>query len=139
VIILDTNVVSELMKAQPDRSVMRWFARQPALAIFMTSISRAEILYGIELLPAGRRRDALQKAANAAIDESFAGRILSFTSDAAPSYAAIAASRRAVGQPIMILDAQIAAITRKYGGTLATRNVADFEGCGIDIVNPWDA
>jgi len=139
VIILDTNVVSELMKPQPDRKVIRWFTRQPALTVFMTSVSQAEILYGIELLPAGRRRDALEEAANAAIGESFAGRILSFTSDAAPPYAVIAGSRKAAGMPITHPDAQIAAIARKYGATLATRNVADFEDCGIDLVNPWDA
>jgi hypothetical protein len=139
VIILDTNVVSELMKPEPDGRVLGWLARQPALTVFMTSISQAEILYGIELLPRGKRRDVLEEEANAAIGESFAGRILSFTADAAPPYAAIAASRRTAGQPIAQLDAQIAAITHKYGGTLATRNVADFEGCGIEVINPWEA
>ena len=138
-IVLDTNVVSELMKPAPAASVVRWAAAQPASGLYTTSITQAEILHGVMLLPPGRRRKAFESAAEAMFREDFAGRILPFGSDAAGSYASIAADRRRAGRPISHFDAQIAAIARFTGAMIATRNVADFDGCGVKVINPWTA
>ncbi len=137
-IVLDTNVVSELMKAAPAGSVLAWSATQPASSLYTTSITQAEILHGIALLPAGKRRNALEAASEAMFREDFAGRILAFGSDAARPYARIAAERRRAGRPISQFDAQIAAIARATGAAIATRNVADYAGCEVKIINPWD-
>jgi predicted nucleic acid-binding protein len=136
-ILLDTNVLSELMKSAPDEIVTRWMAAQPAASLYTTSITQAEILHGVMLLPAGKRRAAIEAAATAMFEQDFAGRILAFGSDAALPYAHIAAERRRSGRPISQFDAQIAAISRVTGATLATRNVADFAGCGVKVVDPW--
>ena len=138
-IVLDTNVVSELMKPAPDESVVRWAAGEPATSLYTTSIALAEILHGILLLPAGRRRAGLEAAAEAMFSEDFAGRVLTFGADAARPYARIAADRRRAGRLIAHFDAQIAAIARSAGAAVATRNVADYEGCGVKVLNPWEA
>lgn len=137
-IVLDTNVISELMKSAPAPSVLAWIDRAPALTLFIAAITKAEILYGIALLPEGKRRDSLSFAAHAAFGY-FQDRILPFDSDAAEAFAILAASRRQSGRPITQPDAQIAAIARSRGATLATRNVPDFEECGVEVVNPWDS
>jgi predicted nucleic acid-binding protein len=136
-IVLDTNVISELMKPAPAGSVAEWIAAQPAASLFTTSITQAEILHGIMLLPAGRRRAAVEAAAEEMFKDEFGGRILPFGSDAAEPYARLAADRRRVGRPISQFDAQIAAIARSTGAALATRNVTDFEGCGVKLIDPW--
>lgn len=136
-IVFDTNVLSELMRPAPDPRVTRWVERQPAAACYITSITQAEILHGIARLPKGRRRLALETAARAMFAEDFAARVLPFGSDAAVAYAAVAVARERAGHPISQFDAQIAAIVRTHGAQLATRNVTDFEGCGISVVNPW--
>jgi len=138
-IIIDTNVVSELMRAKPDPAVLAWFAGHAADTLFLTAVSEAELRIGAAVLPAGQRRDRLVGAINAMIDQDFAGRILPFDSPAAHCYAEIAAARRGGGKPIMDADCQIAAIARACGAAIATRNVKDFEGCGIDVINPWNA
>jgi predicted nucleic acid-binding protein len=138
-IVLDTNVVSELMKEAPDETVRAWVAGQPATSLYTTSITQAEILHGIALLPAGKRRNALEAAAEAMFKDDFGGRVLPFGSDAAQSYARISAQRRRGGRPISQFDAQIAAIARSAGAALATRNTTDYEGCGVRLVNPWSA
>lgn len=138
-ILLDTNVVSELMRPAPSARVVAWVSRQPGGSLYTTSVTQAEILYGVRLLPAGRRRRALETAVQALFREDFASRVLAFDGGAAPSYAQIAADRRRSGRPISQLDAQIAAIARAAGATLATRNTGDFEGCGVSLVNPWRA
>ena len=138
-IIIDTNVVSELMRASPDPAVLAWFADHGADTLFLTAVSEAELRTGAAILPAGQRRDRLVGAIDAMIDQDFAGRILPFDSPAARCYAEIAAARRTAGKPIMDADCQIAAIARACGSVIATRNVKDFEGCGIDIINPWKA
>ena len=135
--ILDTNVVSEPMLALPSAVVQTWWSQQQPGTLFITAVTVAEVLYGIELLPHGKRRAALLAGAELMFGKVLAGRILPFDEDAARAFAAIAASRRAQGRPITDLDAQIAAIARSRGATLATRNTADFEGCGIRLVNPW--
>jgi hypothetical protein len=139
VIVLDTNIVSELMKPAPAERVVSWLAAQPATSLYTTSITQAEILHGIMLLPSGRRRSAVEAAAEAMFKEDFGGRILSFGSDAAPLYARIAAERRRAGRPISHFDAQIAAIARSAGADIATRNVTDYDACGVNVINPWDA
>lgn len=136
-IILDTNVLSEAVRPQPSRAVLRWLSAQPVAQLFTTTISEGEILFGLALLPKGRRRDALQQAARQMFAEDFANRVLPFDSAAAQEFAAVAAERRQQGRPIATLDVQIAAIARSNGARLATRNVADFAGCGIEIVDPW--
>ena len=138
-IILDTNVVSELMKAAPAESVVGWIAAQAATSLYTTSITQAEILHGIALLPSGKRRDALEAAAEAMFKEDFGGRVLPFGSDAAHEYARIGAGRRRAGHPISHFGAQIAAIARSAGAAIATRNVADYDGCGVKVLNPWEA
>lgn len=136
-IVLDTNVISELMRAEPDGAVLEWFAGQPMAALFTTTVSEAEIYYGLALLPEGKRREALQSAARAMFEEDFAGRILAFDTDAAHAYADIASARRLGGQPISQFDAQIAGVARSRGAQLATRNLRDFVDCGISLVDPW--
>lgn len=138
-IVLDTNVLSELMKPSPSPEVLHWFATQSPDSIFTTAITQAEILFGIELLPKGKRRDALHAAAMAMFDQDFAGRVLPFDSAAATAYSRIAASRQKAGRPISHFDAQIAAIALCHGAALTTRNTADFEKCGLRLVNPWAA
>ena len=136
-IVLDTNVLSELMKAAPAPSVVEWVSSQPASRLFITAITQGEILYGIGLLPEGKRRNCIAIVATAMFAEDFNDRILAFNADAAPAYADIAVGRRSRGRPISQFDAQIAAIARSSGAAVATRNVADFEGCGVDLINPW--
>ena len=136
-IVLDTNVISELMKLAPAETVARWIADQPASTLYTTSITQAEILHGVMLLPSGKRRGALEAAANAMFDEDFDGRVLPFGSEAARTYAQISAQRRRSGRPISHFDAQIAAIARSARSPVATRNVVDYEGCGIKVLNPW--
>lgn len=127
------------MRPAPSAVVLRWLANQPASGLFTTTITQAEILYGLELLPKGKRRLALQSAARSMFEEDFANRILPFDSDAARIFPELAVSRRALGRPIAQWDAQIAAIARSHGSVLATRNTADFAHCGIAVLNPWIA
>jgi predicted nucleic acid-binding protein len=136
-IVLDTNVLSELMRPKPDDGVIVWIKGHSASRLFTTSVTQAEIFHGILLLAPGRRRTALQEAAEAMFAEDLGGRVLPFGSDAALPYARIAAARRRAGRPISHFDAQIAAISVVHGAVLATRNVLDFEGCGVDLVDPW--
>lgn len=136
-IVLDTNVLSEVMRPQPNSRVVTWLAAQPARSLFTTAITKSEILYGIALLPKGKRRYALHQAATGIFDEDLAGRILAFDNDAADAYAGIAAMRNQSGQAISQFDAMIAAIASSRGAQVATRNTKDFKACGITLVNPW--
>lgn len=138
-ILLDTNVLSELMRRAPAEPVVKWVAGQPAPNLYTTSITQAEILHGIHLLPAGKRRTSLEGAAEEMFREEFGDRILPFGTDAAEPYARIAAERRRAGRPISHFDAQIAAIARCNRAAIATRNAADFDLCGVKVVNPWEA
>lgn len=137
-IILDTNVLSELMRLAADRRVLAWVSAQAAASLFTTALSEAEIRYGVAVLPAGRRRKALDEAV-AGLFADFGDRVLPFDSAAAQAYAAIAADRRKAGRPISFADAQSAAIARALGARLATRNTPDFDGCGIHVIDPWKA
>ena len=136
-IVLDTNVLSELMRPRPAPWVVSWVDRQPAKRLFTTTVTRAEILYGLALLDPGPRRDRLTEAAREIFAVELAGRVLPFDSDASDSYAEIASARRRAGRPISAFDAQIAAIARSRGAALATRNLGDFEECGIELIDPW--
>lgn len=136
-IVLDTNVISEMMRPDPSPTVENWLAGQPAAGMFISAITEAELRYGLALLPAGQRRRRLLAQAEAMLAEDFAGRILPFDSAAAEAYAPIAAARRLAGRPISQADAQIAAIAASRGAAIATRNVSDFAECGIPVVDPW--
>lgn len=135
-IILDTNVLSESVRPHPNPDVLRWLASKPASSIFTTAIAQAEILFGLEIMPQGKRRSEVVAAVTAILDVEFAGRILPFDNDAARAFAEISASRRVAGRRMSEFDAQIAAIARSLGAALATRNIADFEGCWLEVVNP---
>ena len=137
--LLDTNVVSELMKAAPNAGVLEWIDGLPRAELFVASITQAELLYGVALLSPGRRRDGIARAVNAVFADLFRERVWPFDSTAASAYAEIGANRRRAGRPISAFDAAIAAIARSRGAPLATRNLADFEGCGVDVIDPWKA
>lgn len=137
-IILDTNVVSELMRPSPEPRVLRWFASQSAEDLHVTAVTMAEILYGIELISTSRRRDVVRAGAEKMFGGVFADHILTYEDRAARAFSQIASSRRRQGKPMAEFDAQIAAIARVHGATLATRNPFVFEGCGVRLVNPWE-
>jgi predicted nucleic acid-binding protein len=137
VIVLDTNVISELMRAKPDPAVLAWVAAQPRATLYTTSINQTEILYGIAMLPAGRRRTALAAAAEAMFAEDLAGRVLSYDGAAAARYAEIVVARRRVGNPIEAFDALIAATALTAGASIATRDTGGFDGCGLTLIDPW--
>lgn len=136
-VVLDTNVVSELMRPSPNPAIESWIADRPAASLFFSAVGEAELRFGLAIMPAGRRRDAFASEIEAMLSEDFADRILPFDSEAARAYAVIAASRRVAGRPIAEADCQIAAIARSRGMALATRNVRDFEDTGIHILDPW--
>jgi toxin FitB len=136
-IVLDTNVLSEAITPNPCTGVASLLAHQPRSSLFTTAVTKAELLYGVELLPQGRRRFALHAAIMRILTELLSDRILPFDSDAAEAFSRIAASRRAMGRPISEADAQIASIVHSRSAALATRNTADFEHCGIKVLNPW--
>jgi predicted nucleic acid-binding protein len=138
VIVLDTNVLSELMRGVSGSIVERWVDRQAMSSLYVTSITQAEILQGVECLPRGKRRDALEAKAVVLFEGLFAGRVLAFGSDAAKSYAVIFAERRRLGRPLAGFDGLIAAIARVQGAAVATRNVDDFAHCEVELIDPWN-
>jgi hypothetical protein len=135
--VFDTNVVSELMKSSRSPAVIAWISSLAADDVFTTTVTVAEILYGIEILPEGKRREQLLRQAEGTFVEDFGDRVLPFDEPAAREYGKIASERRRVGRPIPFADAQIAAIARVHDAVLATRNTGDFEGCGLNLINPW--
>ena len=138
-ILLDTNVLSELMRPKPAVEVMDWFERQQGTSFFVSAITRAEILLGIALLPAGRRRDSLAVVAEQMFDEDFSGHSLAFDGNCASEYALLVAWRTCCGHAISTEDGQIAAIALRHDLPLATRNIKDFKGIeGLTVLNPWD-
>jgi toxin FitB len=136
VIVVDTNVISELMHGGPHPAVLAWVAAQPRALIYTTFINQAETLYGIGALPEGRRRSALAAAAEAMFGEDFAGRILPFEAAAAARYPSVVLARRQAGTPIEKFDALIAATALAAGASIATRDTGGFTGCGLTVINP---
>lgn len=138
-IVLDTNVISELMRAAPDPLVVAWVAAQPRSELYTTRINHAEILAGIAGMPAGRRRTNLSDLAEAIFEIDFAGRILPFGRAATARYAEIVVPRRAAGRATDGNDALIAAIALGASAVVATRDIGGFDACGLELINPWDA
>lgn len=135
-IVVDTNVVSELMKAEPNESVRRWILTHAGSELYTSAITLAEILYGIERLPTGRRKELLRSTATDVFGE-LAGQVLPFDANAAMHYSQVVDTCDRLGYPINGFDAQIAAICRSNDYALATRNTKDFEHTGVDLVDPW--
>ena len=136
--LLDTNVVSAVMAPVPASSVLRWLDRQEAASLFLSTITIAEIGYGIRVLPQGRRRKLLTERFAEFIARGFEHRVLAFDAAAAHEYAEIMGHRKELGRPMSVPDGQIAAIARAHRFSVATRNVRDFEECGLQIFNPFD-
>lgn len=136
-LILDTNVISELMRPAPEAPVVEWIARHPGGSLFTTTITEAELRYGLSLLPAGARRKRLIAAFESMMAEDFDGRVLPFDRTAARIYADIMAGRRQLGRPMTQFDAQIASIARSRDSCIVTGNERDFFDCGIEVFNPW--
>ena len=137
-IILDTNVLSEMMRREPEARVVEWFRQLPAASIYTTTITRAEMLFGVGLLPEGKRKAALVVAVEALFTLDLGGRVLPFDLAASDCFAPVACRSRAKGVAMSDGDARIAAIAVSRDARLATRNVADFAACGVALVNPWD-
>ena len=135
--ILDTNVVSELMRERPQDEVLAWIDRQLTDNLYVTAVTEAKVRTGIAILPEGERRERLATAANRVFGSFFAERVLPFDSEAAQAYAVIAAERRAAGHPVSQPDCEIAAIARCRGMSVATRDIDGFDGSGVRMVNPW--
>ena len=138
-ILVDTNVLSSMMRAEVEPAVERWFDAQPPESVWTTTITIFEIHFGLALLTPGRRRDRLHNAFDRAIDEILGGRVLPFDRTGAETAAAIAARQRQIGRPVEIRDVQIAGIAAARKATLATRNTRHFENLGIVLVDPWHA
>jgi len=126
-----------MMRPTPQAAVERWLADQASASVFICAITEAELRYGLALLPDGKRRATLTDVMEDMLTEDFRDRILPFDAAAAIAFAQIAADRRRVGRPISQADAQIAAVARSRGAVLASRNIPDFEGCGLELINPW--
>ena len=138
-IVIDTNVISEVLKARPDESVVKWLRNERIDDVYVTSITKAELLYGLALLSSGRQKETLASAIERFFNERVTTPVLAFSDEDALHYARISVHRRKMGRPIRELDCQIAAITKSRGFAVATRNVRDFEHCGIEVLNPWEA
>lgn len=136
-ILLDTDVVSALMKAAPPASVVDWLDGQPTDVLYLSTVTIAEVQFGLEILPEGRRRRGLEDRFERFVAGGFAYRILSFDEKAARRYGELRARRQRSGRPMSVLDGQIAAIARANRFAVATGNVRDFEECGLEIVNPF--
>lgn len=136
-VVLDTNVISELFRPEPDPTVMAWVGRLPGADLFTTAVTRGELLFGVYCMPDGRRKADLLQKLTRMFEEKLVGHVLAYDDDAADAHAEIAASRRARGRRVELADAMIAGIARSRDATLATRNVRDFEDCGIALVDPW--
>lgn len=136
-ILLDTNVVSELMRPRPEPAVLDWVASVPRRDLYISAIVAAELLFGVASLPAGKKQNTLKILVEQTILEDFRGQILAFDLAAARCYAEILQMRRRIGQPVKEMDAMIAATAAVHSATIVTRNVRDFEHCGVALFNPW--
>ena len=136
-VVLDTNVLSELMRPAPDPVIASWVAGRATSSLHLTAVSEAELRFGVAIMPPGKRRSGLAEGLERMLRTGFADRVLPFDSAAACAYAEIAAARRAMGRPIPEADCQIAAIARSRDMVVATRNVRDFADAGIEVIDPW--
>ncbi|CAN7258373.1 type II toxin-antitoxin system VapC family toxin [Pararhizobium sp. LjRoot255] len=136
-IVLDTNVISELQGRRYSELILRWLDRYDSEVVFLTAIAMAEIHFGVALLEPGARRESLRQTFDR-IEEEFSGRILSFTQNVAASYGMLSAQRQKEGRPMETKDAMIAAICLSHDATLATRNTKDFEGLDLKLINPFE-
>lgn len=136
-IVLDTNVISELFRPLPDPKVMAWVGQLSGDELFTTAVTRGELLFGLYCMPDGRRRSDLLQKLTLLFEQKLADHVLPYDGAAADVHAKIAATRRAQGRPVAMPDAMIAGIAHSRGAAVATRNVRDFEGCGITLVDPW--
>jgi predicted nucleic acid-binding protein len=127
------------MRAEPHPAVFAWAAAQPLPSLYTTSLSRGEVLAGIAIMPEGRRRAALSETAEIMFGDEFRGRILPYSEQAATAYAEIYATRRQIGRPIETADLIVAATARAHGAAVVTRDTGGFEGCGLSLINPWEA
>ena len=139
IVLLDTNVVSELIRKSPDSAVEAWVAGHPLEDLFFSAVGEAELRYGAAILPAGRRRESLVSDIEQMLSDAFDDRVLPFDSGAARAYADIAAMRRSAGRPVAPADCQIAAIACSRKMAVVTRNVQDFEDIDIEVIDPWTA
>lgn len=137
-IVLDTNVISEVIRHTPAPEVISWLDSVATAEVMTTAITAAELLYGVARLPQGRRKLQFAAAVQGVLDEDFPGRVLSFDEHAAGHYAEVVAARDRLGRPMGVADAQIAAICHSVNAVLATRNIADFEETGLDLIDPWN-
>jgi predicted nucleic acid-binding protein len=135
--VLDTNILSAMMRLQVEPQVATWIAAQPANLLFTTSLSQAEILSGLAIMDEGRRRFDLEAAAREMFLEDFDGRVLPFDTRAATAYADIFAARRRAGRPATTIDLMIASVARSHDASVVTRDTGGFEGCGLALINPW--
>ena len=138
-IILDTNVLSALMRTEPDRAVLSWLNRQPAESIWLTSVTIFEVKFGIELIAPGRRREQLASAFARMLREDFQDRVLPFDQSAAEEAATLAAQRQRSGTPVDFRDTEIAGIVLARRAILATRNLRHFQDVGVSLIDPWTA
>ena len=138
-ILLDTNVASELIRPLPASQVIGWLSRQASDDLFLSVISEAELRVGVLLMPPGQKRDKIAAAIEILLGTYFAGRVLDFNRTAARHYAEILTTRRSMGRPVSHQDAQIAAIAKANGIPLATRNTRDFDHVGVQVIDPWQS
>jgi len=137
-IVVDTNVISEVMRPQPTPAVLNWLNAQDGNRLFITSVTLAEIGYGLRILPEGQRRWQLQSRFKQFIAQAFEERVLDFTAAAARAYAEIMGHRKEIGRAMSLPDGQIASIAHAHGFAVATRNIKDFEDCGVELINPFE-
>lgn len=138
-IILDTNVLSALMRAVPERAVVEWLNQQPAQSVWITSVTLFESHFGLALLPPGRRRKSLESAFARLLEEDLEHRVLPFDEAAAEQAAVLAAARQRAGRPVDVRDTQIAGIAQARRASIATRNARHFEGLSVPVLDPWAA
>lgn len=136
-IILDTNIISEIMKLEPSDSVMSWLNKQETIKLFITTITIAEISYGLNILPKGKRRATLEEAFDNAISDAFRHQILPFDESSAHMYGKMMGLKKKLGHPVSVPDGQIASIARVNDAIVATRNIRDFTDCGLELINPF--
>ena len=136
-IVVDTNVISEVMRPQPSPAVLNWLNAQDGNLLFITTVTLAEIGYGLRILPDGQRRWQLHSQFEQFVTQAFEERVLAFTASAARAYAEIMGHRKEVGHPMSLPDGQIASIAHAHGFAVATRNIKDFEDCGLELINPF--